>query len=136
MLILDEQLQNPDIIVAIEKWYPGAVTHILRLRPNSVIKDDNIATLLHAAQRPTFVTINVNDFWRKIQAHSSYCIIAMAIHQDEWPKVSTILRSVLNIPQLKTRANRMGKVILARESGLKYYEENNQVYDLPGIEKG
>ena len=135
MIILDEQLLNPDIVVAIKRWYPGTVTHILRLRPDTLIKDDNIATLLHAAQRPIFVTVNVDDFWRKINAHASYCVIGIAIQQQEWPKVSDILRQLLSMPQLKTRADRMGKVILVRESGILYYEQNSQVQELEWTEK-
>ena len=130
MIVLDEQLRRRSLVLAISQWYPGTVVDILALRPDTLIKDDNIATLLHAAQRPIFVTINVDDFWRKINAHVGYCVIGIAIQQQEWPKVSDILRQLLSIPQLKTRADRMGKVILVRESGILYYEQNGQVQEL------
>lgn len=58
MLVLDEQLKDHHLIAAIAAWYPGTVTHIQALRPATVIKDDNIATLLLTVRTPTFVIIH------------------------------------------------------------------------------
>ena len=129
MIILDEQLQNPDIITAIQSWYSGTVIHVRQLRPNSVIKDDNIATLLHAAQRPVFVTINVDDFWCKLPAHANFCIIAIDLVQESAREVPRILRQVFSRPELKTRTLRLGKVIRVRKERLSYYSFDGQIYD-------
>lgn len=48
MIILDEQLLGTNLELTIGTWYPGAIRYITDLRPNSVIKDDNIAYLLHS----------------------------------------------------------------------------------------
>ena len=70
MLVLDEQLKDHHLMTAIAAWYPGAVTHIQTLRPATVVKDDNVTVLLLTAHQPTFITINVDDYWRKISPHS------------------------------------------------------------------
>lgn len=69
MLVLEEQLKGYHLIAAIASWYPDRVTPIQALRPATVIKDDNIATLLLTVRNPTFITINVDDFWRRLPPH-------------------------------------------------------------------
>ncbi|MEZ4734233.1 MAG: hypothetical protein R3E79_44640 [Caldilineaceae bacterium] len=83
--------------------------------------------LLHAAQRPTFVTINVNDFWRKIQAHPGYCVIAIDLVQGSSLEIPSILRHVINHVAFKTCASRMGKVIYVRRNLIYYYEQDGQI---------
>ena len=77
MIVLDEQLLGRDIERDIAKWYRGTVRYILDLRPNSVIKDDAIPDLLRQQPQPTFVTINEQDFWRKIGADPTilHCVL-------------------------------------------------------------
>lgn len=130
MIILDEQLLYSKIIDAIERWYKGRVSTILDLRPDSLIKDDGIPTLLHKANQPTFVTINVKHFWRKANAHAGYCIIAIDVAQDESAKAPTILRSILNLDEFRTKAKRMGKVIRWRDGQIRYYGLDNRVITL------
>lgn len=127
MIIFDEQLQNPALITAVKQWYPGTVTHIRTLRANSVIKDDNIPALLHVAPRPTFVTINVNDFGRKIQAHPGYCVIAIDLAQGSSLEIQIILRQVINHVAFKSRMLRMGKVIYVRRNLVYYYAQDGQI---------
>ena len=66
MIVLDEQLLGRDLEREIGAWYRGAVKFITDLRPNSVIKDDNIPALLGQQHQPTFVTINERDFWQRM----------------------------------------------------------------------
>jgi hypothetical protein len=66
MIVLDEQLLGRGIEAAIAHWYRGAVRLITDLRPGTVIKDDATPALLRREARPTFVTINEADFWRKV----------------------------------------------------------------------
>jgi len=57
MIVLDEELQGLGLEEAIAHWYRGAVLVVKQLRPDTVIKDDVIPTLLRRAEQPTFVTI-------------------------------------------------------------------------------
>ena len=47
----------------IARWYRGTVTDITQLRPYTVMLDEAIPMLLRTVSRPTFVTINIADFW-------------------------------------------------------------------------
>ena len=66
MIVLDEQLLSYGVQASIARWYRGAVTDITQLRPSTVILDEAIPMLLRAVSRPTFVTINIADFWRRL----------------------------------------------------------------------
>ena len=68
MIIVDEQIHGERIRSAIAAWYSGQVESITSLRPNTVIKDDAIPTLLKQVRQPTFITINADDFWRRTPA--------------------------------------------------------------------
>src|SRR5262249_52352740 len=58
MIVLDEQLLGRGIERNIARWYRGSVQFIIDLRPDTVIKDDAIPTLLRQQPQPIFVTIN------------------------------------------------------------------------------
>ena len=75
MIVMDEQLADPQIIRSVEQWYKGKVIVIGEARPQNRITDDVIPALLRRLKAPTFVTINYEDFWRRIPANSAYCVI-------------------------------------------------------------
>jgi hypothetical protein len=78
MIVLDEQLLGRNLELDIVRWYRGTVSFIVDLRPHTVIKDDAIPELLRRQSQPTFVTINEQDFWRKIAADTRYCVVCFA----------------------------------------------------------
>jgi len=130
MLVLDEQLKDHHLIAAIAAWYPGTVTHIQTLRPTTVVKDDNIAAILLTARRPTFVTINVDDFWCKIQPHAGYCILAIDLTQGDVDDLPLQLRALLKLPFFRTQASRMGKIIRVQATRIRYYERDGQMQEI------
>lgn len=130
MIVLDEQLKDRHLIADIATWYRGTVTHIQALRPKTIVKDDGIAAILRTVERPTFVTINVDDFWQKIEAHEAYCIIAIEHSQDDIDNLSYRLRDILNLTELKTRSIRMGKVVRVQSNQIRYYGRNRVVYEI------
>ena len=75
MIVLDEQLEDPRIANAIERWYPGKVINILDARRHSEILDEAVPAILHCLKEPTFITTNYRDFWQRIEAHAGYCVI-------------------------------------------------------------
>ncbi|MEZ4870001.1 MAG: hypothetical protein R3C14_52220 [Caldilineaceae bacterium] len=83
MIVLDENIYDDQLADRIHAWYRGQIVSINSLRPNSLVKDDGIPTLLLQARQPTFATINADDFWLKAPAHPSYCIIAAALRQKD-----------------------------------------------------
>lgn len=127
MIVLDEQIMRQSIADAISRWYRGQVTNILALRPNTIVKDDSITTLLFQVQSPTFVTINVKDFWRKVPAHHRYCIVNLDLLHTEVLQVPNILRDLLQRPEFATKVNRMGKVIRVQDKHIRFYSLDGQI---------
>ena len=122
MIVLDDQLSAPYLKSEIEKWYAGRVIVLGSLRPHRIIKDDNIPALLQELKQPTFITINYNDFWRKIAAHRSYCVICFNLSRARAREIPGSLRTILNQPEWSAKRKRMGKVISVSRGKLRYYE--------------
>jgi hypothetical protein len=131
MIVVDENLHDQRIMQAISAWYPGQVVSVTTLRPNTVIKDQAIPTLLLKVAQPTFVTINATDFWKKVQPHNAYCIVTVALPKERMREVpALLLRRLFRHSDLKTKASRMGKVIRLTSSRIEYYESDRQVHAL------
>ena len=131
MIIVDENLHDQRIMEAISAWYPGQVVSVATLRPGTVIKDEAIPALLLKAVQPTFVTINVTDFWQKVRPHSGYCIIAVALSKERTREVPDLVRRFFRLPAFETKALRMGKIILLAPNRIRYYEFDRRVHSLP-----
>ncbi len=130
MIVLDECVSGTKLVKLIEGWYRGAVVSINTLRPNTLIADEAIPTLLQQMVEPTFVTINVDDFWLQAPAHPTYCIIAATIPQKQYRDIASLLRKSLAYPEFQTKRSRMGKVILLTPTYSAYYGVDRQVIRL------
>ncbi len=128
MIVVDESISDPLLIEPIKHWYQGQVITIRSLRPATVIKDDAVMTLLRRVNQPTFVTINVDDFWRKVTPDQNVCIIAIAIKQDQAIQLPALLRRVLNLPAFHTKTARIGKVLYVMPTYIDYYEIDLQTH--------
>jgi hypothetical protein len=130
MIIVDENLQSRKLIAAISSWYKGPVLSVLAVRPATLIHDDGITTLLRQTNAPTFVTINVVDFWLKLQAHPGFCIVAITLPQSQSAQVPFVLRSIFSQREFRTKAARMGKVIHVMPTYLEFYGIDRTVYTI------
>ena len=130
MIVLDEQLHDERLFVAIRTWYPGQVVSTTDLRPGTVIKDDAIPTPLAPASRATFVTINVADFWQRVPARRSYGIVGVEVAQERVRELPELLRQLLRLPEFATRSARMGKVVRARPRLIEWYGIDGEVRSL------
>ncbi len=130
MIVLDEEIDDPDLAKRIGIWYAGKVIAIKTLRPQTVIKDDSIAMLLRTISEPTFVTINVSDFWRVIPVSPHYSIICVDLPTRQSDEVPNWLRRCFRLPDFKTKAARVGKIICLRPSRIDYYESDGQLKTL------
>ena len=133
MIVLDENLKSQSIMTAIMAWYPGKVISISILRTGSLIKDEAIPALLGKLVRPTFVTINVKDFWKKARPHSAYCIVNVALPKERAHEIPDLLRDLFRLPPFKTKSARMGKIIRLTWNQIDYYEFDRRIrsYDWP-----
>ncbi len=130
MIVMDENLHDHRLIAAIAAWYPGQVVSVTTLRPGTVIKDEAIPALLQQASQPTFVTINVTDFWLKVQPHSSYCIVAVVLPRERVREIPDLLRGLLRLPDFRTKADRMGRVLRVTRDTIQYYESDRIIQAL------
>lgn len=121
MIVVDENIQEGWLIDGISRWYRGSVLSIKQLRPNSVIKDESIPVLLHHVNAPTFITINVQDFWRVQPAHPNYCLVTFPLPQQAYHHIPLLLRTLLKLPEFSTKKTRMGKIVRVRVSNVDYY---------------
>src|SRR5437868_1915547 len=108
MIVLDEQLKYPGLNTDIHKWYQGSVRYVSHIWPNMVIKDESIPRLLNSLPNPTFVTIDDTDFWKKVATSPKYCVICFTLSHLQLSRLSSDLRSVLRLPQFRTKLSRMG----------------------------
>ncbi len=121
MIVLDEQLLGRDVDIKIAQWYRGAVCFIIDLRPNTVIKDDAIPVLLQQQNEPTFVTINEQDFWRKVAINNKFCVVCFALPDSRVNEIPARLRSLFRQSLFKSKRARVGKVIRVTDHTISYY---------------
>ncbi len=121
MIVLDEQLLGRNLEVEIARWYRGAVCFVTDLRPNTIIKDDAIPQLLQQQNQPTFITINVPDFWGKIAADNRFCAVCFALPDSQAREIPSRLRVLLGHPSFATKNERMGKVIRVAGNQVSFY---------------
>src|SRR5262249_4514256 len=106
---------------AIRRWYRGAVVGIKALRPASQIMDEAIPTLLRTVRQPTFLTINVADFWRRMNADPRFAVICFALPGKHAAEVSLLLRRALGTPPFVTRRGGMGKIARVTRRQIQFY---------------
>lgn len=117
MIVLDEHLQSKGLEETIRNWYAGAVLSILDLRPDTVIKDEAIPGLLAQQNQPTFVTINVTDFWQRVPASEKFCLACFAVTSLEIIHIPALLRRLMRHSDFDTKAKRTGKVVRITSQG-------------------
>jgi len=118
---LDGNLIRLRLQQVIARWYPARACYITDVRPGTITKDETIARLLQQARGATFVTTNVTDFWRHIPAHARYCIVCLALPNEQLRQLPDLLRRFLRVPEWKTKAARMGKVARVSRRQIQYY---------------
>jgi hypothetical protein len=102
------------------------VTDITCLRPGTVIRDDAIPELLRAARQPTFVTINVVDFWLRLAAHPQFAIVCLALPDSRAEEISPLLRRLFTTPPFRTRKRRLGKIARVSQRQVQYYTADSR----------
>ncbi|NUO81126.1 hypothetical protein HUU05_13695 [candidate division KSB1 bacterium] len=117
--IIDEQLPFDRVVFPIRKW--ASVKRIDELRPDEVIKDDRIGSLLQRIKHTAFVTID-SGFWNSRYCHPQYCILYFALRDDQHAEIPTLLRKCCQVDLLKTKRARMGKIVKIGRNKIEYLE--------------
>ena len=118
--ILDDQLAPDQVEIPLRRWLK--VAYLRDARPNEVIKDDRVETILHALRQPTFITID-RDFWSTDLRHPRYCVLYFALREDEQRALPELLRRLLRLPEFRTCAARMGKVARVSRERVQYWQQ-------------
>ncbi len=131
MIVFDENIFDQVIIDDLNRWHKGKICSIKDLRLRTLIKDDAVPLLLQTVKHATFLTTNVSDFWGKMPAHPAYCIICFGLPNERIVEIPRLLRLVLRFAEFKTKAARMGKVILVKHYRINYYRAGaKQIFTL------
>lgn len=125
MIVLDEQLLEPGLEEGIKKWYRGSVVAVTDLRPNTIVKDDAVLQLLSQSKKyPTFITINVKDFWHKALISQRFCVICFNIPDRKMTIIPTLLKMLFQ--KFKTKGQRAGHVFrIDHDGNSRFYNHNN-----------
>lgn len=117
MNILDENIDF-DQRARLMKWKIH-FRHIGTDMARAGMKDWNdILPLLHHLRRPTFFTRD-HDFYHPRLRHPGYCLVYLDVVRKE---TAQYIRRLLRHPAFRTQAQRMGKVVRVRHSGITYWQ--------------
>jgi hypothetical protein len=125
MIILDEQLLGYGLHGMIARWYRGRVTDLTELRPRTHILDDAVPELLRKVRHPSFVTINVNDFWRRMAPDGHFAILCFSLSHTQAREIPSLLRRLFAIDAFRTRRSRLGKIAHVSRQQVQYYTTNS-----------
>lgn len=81
-----------------------------------------IIPLLHRLHRPTFFTHDLG-FFDPLMCHKSYSLVCLDVPAKE---TAVYIRRLLRHPGFRAHKQRLGKVILARQRNLSFWEMGKQ----------
>jgi hypothetical protein len=120
MIVLDEHLLQVALRAEVARWHHGAVIGIPELRPGTHVLDDAIPALLRSVRQPTFVTINVTDFWRRMAPDRKFCIACLDLPSRRIDEISGVLRRLFATDPFRTRRSRLGKIARVRSRQVQF----------------
>ena len=92
-----------------------------QLRPGTIIEDDAIPALLRSARQPTFLTINVKDFWRRLAPDPNFCVACFPLRHSRADEISDLLRWLFSLEPFRTRKRRLGKIARVISGRVQFY---------------
>ena len=122
-IILDDQLLPLDVLVPIARW--ATVQRLRDIRPGEVIKDERVPMILRELRQPTFVTIDM-AFWARRLCDLRYCIVCFPLRNDEQQLIPGMLRQLLRLPEFHSKAQRMGTVIQVGAHQIRYWRYSDE----------
>jgi hypothetical protein len=118
-IIVDEHIDPEEVIEPIRRWI--TVQRLRELRPGEVIKDERVPMLLRQLRQPTFVTLD-RGFWHPRLRDPRFGVVFLSLDSEEQRQIPGLLRSLLRLPEFRTRAARMGKVARVSPAQIDYWE--------------
>ena len=118
-IILDDQLYDQEVLIPIARW--TTVQRLRAIRPGEVIKDERVPQVLRQLSDPTFVTIDMG-FWEKRLRNAKYCILCFPLRNDQQDELPELLRRLMRLPEFRSKSARMGKVVRVGVTGIECWE--------------
>ena len=122
-IVLDDQLFPLDVLVPIARW--ATVQRLRDVRPGEVIKDERVPVILRDLRQPTFVTIDMG-FWTRRMCDVRYCMVCFPLRNDEQRLIPGLLRQLLRLPVFHSKAQRMGKIIQVGAHQIRYWQYGDE----------
>jgi len=123
LLIFDEQINRETAIEPLQSW--ATVRRLKDVRPREMIDDDRVPELLRRLKHPTFVTID-EGFWDREYRDKSYCILYIAVSDDQQFKIPALIRQLFRLSEFKTKTARMGKVARVSSVRIEYMKTHDE----------
>ena len=118
-IIVDDQLFDQEVLLPLARWI--TVQRLRDLRPGEVIKDERVPELLRALRQPTFVTIDMG-FWDKKLCDSKYCVLCFPLRNDQQEELPILLRRLWRIAEFRSKALRMSKVVRVSAMNVEFWQ--------------
>jgi hypothetical protein len=119
LFVLDEHLDVGLVHDPIVRW--ATARYVRDIRRGEVVKDERILSILPTLRTPTFVTDD-DFFWKRAHCNPRYCIVFVALRGRSHGHVPDLLRRLLRLPEFRTRAARMGKVVQLGEDHVRWWQ--------------
>jgi hypothetical protein len=119
MFVIDAALADELVLKPLQRI--ASTRSVRDLRLYEVVKDDRVPVLLRELSSPTFITTDDAGFWHRHLCSDAYCILYFALSEYQQEQIPSLLRRLLRLPQFKTKASRMGKVVRVSLANIKYY---------------
>jgi hypothetical protein len=126
MIVLDDHLDGIHLSDQIAHWYPGPVRILRKLRPQTIIKDESVPTLLRELADPVFVTLDTAGFWKRIAPDPAFCIVCIDIPDTRTDLVSPLLRKLMSTPGFRSKADRRRATIRISENSGEYCKSGSK----------
>lgn len=81
--------------------------------------------ILRRQKQPTFITLDA-DFYHKRNCDRRYCLIYFILPPLEQNRLSELLRQLFHLPEFKTKAARMGKVVRISDEKIEFWRAGDE----------
>jgi hypothetical protein len=120
MIVLDENVpESQRALLRSSRVALRQVGHDIALKG---MKDDQIISLLHRLDRPTFFSLD-GDFYERRLCHKRYCLVHLDIDDEQ---TADYVRRLLRHHELNTKAKRLGRVIRVLPTGLTFWRVHQE----------
>ena len=122
-ILVDEHLSRTEVLAPLRTWITAQ--KIEDLAPDETLKDERILQLLRSQKQPTLVTLDAG-FYHKRHCDRRYCLIYFALPHLEQSRLPGLLRRLFRLPEFKTKAARMGKVVQVSDEKIEFWQVRDE----------